>query len=148
MKLKFALAATAATLMIATMPVLAHHSFSAEYDNTKPITIKGKFTKMDWVNPHSWVHIDVVGDNGQVTNWAGETPPPNGLYRNGWRKDTLKEGETIEITGFAAKDGSAHMWASTVKLLDRPPVQGKKGPEPPTMGFGSRPPTDAPAESK
>ena len=64
MKFKFALAATAAALMIAAVPVFAHHSFSAEYDNTKPITIKGKFTKMDWVNPHSWVHIDVVGDDG------------------------------------------------------------------------------------
>lgn len=148
MKLKLATAAVAAALLTLSLPLLAHHSFSAEYDQSKPITIKGKFTGMDWVNPHSWVHIDVVGTDGKVTNWAGETPPPNGLYRNGWRKDTLKEGETIEISGFAAKDGSPHMWASTVRLLDRPPVQGKKGPEPPTMGFGSRPPSEGPGESK
>jgi hypothetical protein len=145
MKLKLAVAGVAAALMIAALPLWAHHSFSAEYDQSKPITIKGKFTHMDWINPHSWVHIDVVGEDGKTTNWAGETPPPNGLYRNGWRKDTLKAGETIEISGFAAKDGSPHMWASTVRLLDRPQVAGRGGKmEPPTMGFGSRPPSEGP----
>jgi hypothetical protein len=104
-------------------------------------SIKGKFTGMDWVNPHSWVHIDVVGADGKVTSWAGETPPPNGLYRNGWRKDTLKVGETIEIVGNPAKDGSSHMWASRVSLLDR--AKDAKGGAP-TLGFGSRPPSEGP----
>jgi hypothetical protein len=142
MKLKIAVAAA---LMIAVVPTMAHHSFTAEYDNSKPITVKGKFTKMDWVNPHSWVHIDVVGADGKVTSWAGETPPPNGLYRNGWRKDTLKEGETIEISGFAAKDGTPHMWASGVRLLDRPP---QANGQPATLGFGTRPPSEGPSGVK
>jgi hypothetical protein len=145
MKLKFALAVAAAAMLAAVLPVSAHHSFTAEYES-KSITIKGKFTGMDWVNPHSWVHIDVVGADGKVTNWAGETPPPNGLFRNGWRKDTLKVGEMIEISGNPAKDGTPHMWASSVSLLDRPPVQGKNGPEAPKMGFGSRPPGEAPTK--
>jgi hypothetical protein len=143
MKLKYALVATAAALMTAAIPMMAHHSFSAEYDS-KQITVKGKFTKMDWVNPHSWVHIDVTGPDGKVTSWAGETPPPNGLYRNGWRKDTLKEGETIEIVGNPAKDGTPHLWASQVRLLDRPP--GPNG-QPASLGFGSRPPGEGPQPS-
>jgi len=145
MKLKIALATVASiALSFAVMPTNAHHSFSAEYEN-KQITIKGKFTKMDWVNPHSWVHIDVVGADGKVTEWKGETPPPNGLYRNGWRPDTLKAGEMIEIVGNPAKDGSAHMWASQVRLLDRP---AQANGQPATMGFGSRPPGEAPTASK
>jgi hypothetical protein len=139
MKLKIAVLGIAMA-MVAALPSMAHHSFSAEYES-KQITIKGKFTKMDWVNPHSWVHIDVVGSDGKVTSWAGETPPPNGLYRNGWRKDTLKEGETIEIVGNPAKDGTPHMWASQVRLLDRA-KDAKGGPA--TLGFGSRPPTEGP----
>src|SRR4051812_9501005 len=139
MKLKIAVLG-AALAMIAALPMMAHHSFSAEYES-KQITIKGKFTKMDWVNPHSWVHIDVVGADGKVTSWQGETPPPNGLYRNGWRKDTLKEGEMIEIVGNPAKDGTPHMWASQVRLLDRP-KDAKGGPA--TLGFGSRPPSEGP----
>ena len=116
MKLKFSAVALGA-LLLAAVPMLAHHSFSAEYDQSKPLTLKGKFTKLDWVNPHSWVHFDVVGPDGKVTNWAAETPPPNGLYRNGWRKDMFKEGEMIEVKGVAAKDGTPHMWASTVILV-------------------------------
>jgi hypothetical protein len=139
--MKFKLAVLGAAMaMVAAVPSMAHHSFSAEYES-KSITIKGKFTKMDWVNPHSWVHIDVVGADGKVTSWAGETPPPNGLYRNGWRKDTLKEGEMIEIVGNPAKDGTAHMWASQVRLLDRA-KDAKGGPA--TLGFGSRPPGEGP----
>ena len=102
-------------------PIFAHHSFSAEYDNTKPITIKGKFTKMDWVNPHSWVHVDVDMPDGKTMNWAAERHPPNVLYRGGWRKDTLKPGQEVEIQGFSAKDGKAHMWAS--RVIDVPTGQ-------------------------
>src|SRR5688572_9181964 len=104
----------AAIVLAVAVPLVAHHAFSAEYDNTKPITVKGKFTKMDWVNPHSWVHLDVVMPDGKTLSWAAETPPPNVLYRQGWRRDTLKVGQDVEVRGFAAKDGSAHMWAQTV----------------------------------
>ena len=108
----------ALALFLPVTAVFAHHSFAAEYDANKPITIKGKFTKMDWVNPHSWVYVDVTGPDGKVENWGAETAPPNGLYRRGWRKSALKEGDEIIIEGFAAKDGSHTMNARSVTLAD------------------------------
>jgi Family of unknown function (DUF6152) len=107
--MKFALAA-----LIAALPVAAHHSFAAEYDASKPVTIKGKFVKMDWINPHSWVHLEVTGEDGKAAQWKAEALPPNGLYRQGWRKDTLKAGEEISVEGFMAKDGSNTMWSRAV----------------------------------
>src|SRR5579864_1238015 len=114
----------------------AHHSFAAEYDANKPVVLKGKVTKVDWVNPHSWVHIDVTGPDGKVTNWSCETAPPNILYRQGWRPNSLKEGDEVTIDGFAAKDATATMTARSVTLAN-----GKK------MFAGSN--TDgAPTDSK
>lgn len=139
MKLKLAVMAVAA-LAMASLPMMAHHSFAAEYE-TKQITVKGKFVKMEWINPHSWVQIEVTAADGTVSQWKGETPPPNGLYRNGWRKDSLKVGETIEIVGNPAKDGTTHLWASQVRLLDRP---AQANGQPATLGFGSRPPGEGP----
>jgi len=118
MKANFAILAAGAALMVAALPVMAHHSFAAEYDSTKPVSVKGKFVKMDWVNPHSWIHFSVTGDDGKVTEWTAEALPPNGLYRQGWRKDSLKEGEEITVTGFLAKDGTAVMWSSNVVRAD------------------------------
>ncbi|MEP7352136.1 MAG: DUF6152 family protein [Acidobacteriota bacterium] len=132
MKLKLAVVGVAAALILGALPVWAHHSFAAEYDNTKPLKLTGKFTSMDWTNPHSWVHFDVVGADGKVTSWRAETPPPNGLYRNGWRKDSFKVGEPVEVSGFAAKDGSPMMWSNGVKLIN----SGV------TLGLGSRPPEE------
>jgi hypothetical protein len=114
----------------------AHHSFAAEYDANKPVTLKGKVTKVDWVNPHSWLHIDVTDVNGKVTNWSCETAPPNILYRQGWRPNSLKEGDEVTIEGFAAKDATATMTANSVTLAN-----GRK------MFAGSNS-DGAPAESK
>lgn len=118
MRAKFAIPTVGVTLLLVAVPVMAHHSFAAEYDSTKPITIKGSFVKMDWVNPHSWIRFNVTGDDGKVTLWSAEALPPNGLYRQGWRKDSLKEGEEITVTGFRAKDGTATMWSSSVARAD------------------------------
>jgi hypothetical protein len=113
----FAVSAIAVLVALA-LPVLAHHSFTAEYDNTKPVTIKGKLIKMDWVNPHSWVHMAVTTPDGKVENWSCETPPPNGLFRSGWRKDMIKEGDEITVQGFLAKDGSHTMWSQSVTFAN------------------------------
>ncbi len=97
----------------------AHHSFAAEFDSTKPITLTGKFTKMDWVNPHSWIHMDAVNPKtGKVESWDIETGPPNTLYRNGWRKTSIPEGSEIVVTGTLAKNGSNTVNARTVKTPD------------------------------
>ena len=112
MKLKLSLAAAA--LALASLPALAHHSFAAEYDSSKPVTKKGKFVKMDWVNPHSWIFFEVTDDSGKAATWRAEALPPNGLYRQGWRPNSLKAGEPITVTGFLAKDGDNLMWSQSV----------------------------------
>ena len=109
----------AAGFVLAALPVLAHHSFAAEYDSTKPITLEGKFIKMDWVNPHSWIHVETLNkDTGKVEIWDIETGPPNTLYRNGWRKDAIKTGEQIVVTGTLAKNGSNTVNARSVRTPD------------------------------
>jgi hypothetical protein len=110
---------TAAGLLLAVVPLLAHHSFAAEYDSTKPVTLQGKFIKMDWVNPHSWIHVEATNPaTGKVETWDIETGPPNTLYRNGWRKDAIKAGEEIVVTGTLAKNGSNTVNARSVKTPD------------------------------
>jgi hypothetical protein len=94
--------------------VWAHHSFAAEYDAAKPVTIRGAVNRVDWVNPHSWVHVDVTDADGKVTTWRCETAPPNGLFRRGWTKNSLKKGDQVSVEGYLAKDGSATMSANSV----------------------------------
>ena len=94
------------SLVFARLPVLAHHSFAAEYDGTKPFKITGVVTKFDLTNPHSWIHVDVKGPDGTVVNWAFETASPNVLFRRGIRKDFLKPGNMVTIEGYLAKDAS------------------------------------------
>jgi hypothetical protein len=105
-------------LVLSASTLSAHHSFAAEYDAKQPVTLKGRVTKVDWVNPHSWVHIDVTNADGKVTNWNCETAPPNTLYRMGWRRDSLKGGDEVTIDGFRAKDRTATMTARSVTLAD------------------------------
>jgi len=112
------LGAIAMVLALAAPSAFAHHSFAAEFDGSQPVTLKGKVTSFEWVNPHSWVHLDVTDEKGNTVNWACETAPPNMLYRSGWRKDSLKEGDEVVIEGFRAKDGSHTMNARTVTTPD------------------------------
>ena len=115
--LVFALAASVG-LGLAVAPLLAHHSFAAEFDGSKPVDLAGTVTKVDWVNPHSWIYIDVKSDDGTVANWGLETGPPNVLYRGGWRRDTVKPGDAITVHGFVAKDGSHTLAARQITTPD------------------------------
>jgi Family of unknown function (DUF6152) len=109
----------AAGAIVAAGNALAHHSFSAEFDREKPITVKGIVTKVEWTNPHVWIYMNVKDDaTGETVNWGAEMGPPHGLQRSGWRRETLKIGEEIAIDGFLAKNGSNRVNARTVTLTE------------------------------
>ena len=96
---------TAAIGVASTLHISAHHSFTAEYDIKKPISITGTVTSVEWQNPHTWFYIDVKDDAGNVTNWGMELASPNLLVRNGWTKSTLKTGDLVDVEGYGAKNG-------------------------------------------
>ena len=104
--------------LLAVTPVLAHHSFSAEYDSKKPVTLKGTVTKVDWMNPHVYFYIDVADEKGDITNWGLEMGPPNGLERAGWTKNTIQIGTEVVVDGTLAKDGSKQANARTVTVAE------------------------------
>ena len=93
-------------ILVAAMPVWAHHAFSAEFDAKRPIKLQGTIAKMEWINPHTWIHLDVKRPNGKVERWMIEGGPPNALYRRGFTKNSLPVGAEIIVEGFQAKDGS------------------------------------------
>lgn len=103
---RLAIVSAVAGLLVSSLPLQAHHSFAAEYDADKPIKVQGKVTKVEFINPHSWIHLDVTGPDGKVINYACETGPPNGLYRLGWTRSSVKMGDDVVIEGSLAKNGS------------------------------------------
>ena len=111
------LAAGLASILMAA-PAHAHHSFAAEYDSAKPITFTGTVTKVEWMNPHARIYVDVKDDAGNVVNWDCELGPPNGLMRRGWRRDSLKPGHVVTVSGFRSKLSPVGANARTVKLPD------------------------------
>ncbi|HEV8392779.1 MAG TPA: DUF6152 family protein [Vicinamibacterales bacterium] len=99
-------AGAAFAVAAAAVPVMAHHSFAAEFDAKKPVKLRGTVTKMEWINPHSWIHIDVKTPDGKVEQWMVEGGAPNALLRRGWNKNSLLPGTEILVEGFQAKDGA------------------------------------------
>ena len=106
MRTKLVVGVASASLFLAVAPARGHHSFSAEFDSDKPIKLDGTVTKMEWVNPHAWIHIDVKKADGTTEQWMIEGGTPNALFRRGFTKDSLKAGTVIVVTGYRAKDGS------------------------------------------
>jgi hypothetical protein len=105
-------------VLLLPLTVIGHHSFDAEFDRNQPITLKGAVTRVDWGNPHIWVFMDVKDDAGKVTNWGVEGGAPNALFRNGWRKDSLKVGDIVTVEGFRGRDGSMRANANRVTMPD------------------------------
>jgi len=116
-------------LFLAVSVAFAHHSFAAEFDFAKQVTLKGTITKVEWTNPHTYFYIDAKGENGKVENWAVEGGAPNVLYRQGWKPDTLKVGDQVTVVGSRAKNGSNLANATSFVLADgRCVFAGTSGP--------------------
>ena len=118
MKSRLAVVVVAAGLFLAAKPIVAHHAFAAEFDAAQPITLKGKLTKMEWLNPHGWLHVDVAQPDGKVVNWAIESGAPNALLRRGLRQTDFPIGSELIIDGYRSKNGTSTANGTSVKFAD------------------------------
>jgi hypothetical protein len=105
-------------LAMASEPVQAHHAFSAEFDSNQPVTFEGSVIRMEWINPHCWIHIEIEAEDGMMEEWAIETGTPNVLFRRGLTKDALLPGTVVTIAGYKAKDGSRRANGRDVTFAD------------------------------
>jgi len=108
----------AAVLVAASMPLMAHHSFAAEFDSNKQVKMTGVVTKIDWTNPHVWFYMDVKDEAGKITNWGFEMGPPHLLQTSGWTRTTMKIGDTVTVQGSSAKNGTNRANARSVTTPD------------------------------
>jgi hypothetical protein len=128
-----------AGLLAASPPLFAHHSFAAEFDEHKPVTLKGTLTRMDWVNPHGWIYMDVKGPDGTIQNWAIEAGAPNAMLRRGLRATDFPAGTEIVVTGFLSKNNAHTANGRTVTLPDgREFFAGSSGTGAPNDGAEQR----------
>ena len=118
MTIRFMSVLVAGTMALAALPLAAHHSFDAEYDRAKSRDFEGTVTKVEWMNPHARFYVDVKEADGKVVNWEFELGSPNGLMRNGWKRDSLKAGDVVKLSGNLAKDGSNLANARNITLAD------------------------------
>ena len=129
MPTKSYIAVAVVSLLLAAAPLAAHHAFAAEFDVNQPVKVKGTLTKVEWVNPHAWIYVDVKGADGKVVNWHFELGPPNALFRLGWKKDSIPTGIEVEITGYRAKSAEAVANGRSITLPDgRELFSGGSGP--------------------
>ena len=120
-----------AGLLVSGLPALAHHSFAAEYDSTKKITLSGVVTKFEWTNPHAHFYLDVKDANGKVVNWNLELASPNMMQRNGWTRHSLKEGDQVTVVASRSKDNTSTASADTITLSDGHKLTFMADPEAP-----------------
>ena len=118
MRTRLSVVAALFGLFLSALPLWAHHAFQAEFDQNKPVHLKGKVTKMEWINPHAWIHVDVTNPDGTVTNWMVECGSPNIMLRRGFTKDSLEFGTDLAIEGYQAKNGSYRANGSSVTFRD------------------------------
>jgi len=118
MRTKLLLSVAVAVVLMVPVSLRAHHAFAAEFDATKPVKMSGTVAKMDWINPHAWIHIDVKAADGKVTRWMIEAAAPNAMLRRGFNQDSLKIGTLIMVEGFQAKDGANRANGSSITYPD------------------------------